>query len=573
LAIMPEGETRKQDSSRPKDSETFVPTWLVPSKVELEGLKKQNERLERRIRKINEAVPEGLYDNIEELRRERKGLIEQAQEASEFTLEEVRPFLDRIQVQIREFAASEAKKQDQANEALSRMTGRRLAGVENKGPDEQRSEALELLEEIESNDDSVTGSLNALTTKELERFLSMEGVDEKLKAEVRARLRLQECYALVRAVGGEQEDMIRGYRGAVTLLEARGHLLLSEDFDLLLREGLPQLKIADALDLLQKYAFKEQEIGGEKVRYLGGKTSQEGKNALEGKVVSELGADRKAAKSLQLAIRLAHVTFETSVWNSDVVPVDPMAGAIYLRKEREQKFGKGTDRGPTVTMRLIDGFGTSFFRWASMLRTNSGGGERLFHSDRWERVAESEKDEDLKGSPEIYEEVLRLNRIQEGEDYEQFRLDFKSANYRHLSPRAYGQFLASYIPGILNAKDKLLKSDWKPDDFSRDTIMELLPWFDTHADKTRDLRLKVYFVLGALDEALLQGERLGWGNTEVGQVEDLLTSPVGLGEEGQPVAFLKREQWDYVASTLREWWRAFGNDFIMGSRGVQRVRR
>jgi len=558
---------------RKPEGNVFKETFLVKTQEELTELEKSNEGLYRRIKRMNEAASRGIF-GINEWRQEYIRLDQQIQEG-DFGQEDEKKkvadvFLFRMADHVTELDKKEKEREARNESVLEAISGRKLGLTEATSSEEQREKVRELLEDVESNDNSLGHYQNANKVAELERV--MGALSPEVAAEVRARLRLQEAYALVRRISpGRVEDTILGLRDAVQELVARGHLLDGQDFDVLIKKGLPGLEIGKGLTELQKWAIEGG--GTSKIKIFDKGLSPSEIQAIDKEISDGLGGGREGRKSLQLARRLAYVTFETSVWNYNAAPGDSLADAIYFKTSRKDRFAKGTDKGPSITVEEIDGFGTSFLRWATT-EVFLGGKvkkEKLFNDRDWRRV-----DELGKTDPDRAEILIReLTSLKEkngklaGES-----LKFKDAEYDKLPPTAYGAFLSGYLPGILNVKDWLLKSDWKPDDFSRDQIMTWLGPFNSHADPTKDLRLKSLFVVGALDEGLRQPDRLGWGQFELSQAEKNLTMPLGMDyEKKKEIVFLPKHQMEWAKKVIKSSTRGFVNDVAMSFRGVVRTRR
>lgn len=437
-------------------------------------------------------------------------------------------------------------------------------------PVKQRETVIAALEDIESNTEPLSSPDNALATKIRS---SLEKMEPRLKAECQARLRLQECYAYFSLISGS-EEATKGLRAAIETVIRKGNVLVGRDFEVLLKEGLPNLRIAEAFKKLEDFAVNGRTWGGKDtvVHFRQGRDATPDQLLIMEEIKNELGGDKFAAKSLQLATRLATVTFETSVWNKELAGSDPLAEAIYLRDYRQGKAQSGQNRGPEITTSLISGFGTSFFRSAQLPKDGFIGAETK--KERESKgldmsLVPREKFSDSKLSDEIekVQERTRLhNRIENGKT---ILLDFSSMELAKLDEGVYGRYLSNTIPRLLQVKEFLLRSDFKPDDFLSDEIEKWITPFKT-ADPDGIFRLKVSFVLGALDASLKKGERLGWGQRELAEVAVSLTRPLGTDERGKTIYFLNPRQQKWIFKEIHTGWKGAGIDARLSIRGVTR---
>lgn len=461
----------------------------------------------------------------------------------------------------------------------------RLDGAEGKEVEGQLKAVRELLDEIESNNFSLDHLKNADKVSQLEAKIDF--LDPEVGSEVRARLHLQACLALATNLPTRTEDMALALRTGVTDLGSKGYLLEGEDFHRFFKEGLrgtegkEKIDVNKAFMVLQNAAYHKIQLNdGSEVRYIdGGKGMTNSQyDELREKLIAKVGGDREqAAKALQLAHRIARATFETSVWNSGDIPPDPVADAIYFRYSRHDSYKRGQDFGPSSTVDLIDGFGTSFFR---QLTTGFGADKKRFlNENRWQTEVVKNIN-DRKTNDRIAKNAeLKFWRITDesgklltDEEIERYQVDLSDKNLLAINSGAYGAYLSSYLPGMMNVKDLMLKTDWKPDDISPDAVQGWFSPFDK-VDPADFIQLKVYLVMGMFDEGLKNADRLGWGQNEIFQAVRVLMKEQGRTDDGKPIVFINPKQMDFIINRLNVRFRAMGADFMNSLRGLTRVRK
>lgn len=359
-------------------------------------------------------------------------------------------------------------------------------------------------------------------------------------AELQARLRLHDSYIYIAVIAGGTKDMIEAYRRAGTVLAARGHLIEGEDLQLLLKDGLKELRIRGAFDEIQRTKYEDTLPG------------TPGRLKLE---------KRYGETSVRLALSLGAVLFESSVWNKNIIGNDALAEGIYLKKYRTDRNVKGRDSGPESTREVIDCVCTSFLRHVVIFKqaNNSLTGElpRMFEEFR------RTKDQTLRRR--ILERVISIRREEP--------LDLDKINFKKLNPGEFGVWLAATLPYMLSAKELILKEDWKPDEISMGEVEKWVHWFNSAADPDGYLALKPYFAMGVIDQGLTSGIPLGWGSAEPLEAMKVFTTPTGKEADNKPVSFLDREQAEWVGGVLKIGRRGFWNEFVIAMRDAHRWRR
>lgn len=431
---------------------------------------------------------------------------------------------------------------------------------------EQTTYVRSLLEKIEAQRYQLGHTSNADFFRKLEEVAPL--MDDEVRLEYEARIRLHDTHALLAAVGGRSEDYINGLRAAANELRARNHYLEGKHFALFLKTGLPGLKIPEAFARLQEAAVHGIDITRDNGKVEKVKYSQKGLSApeqqrLESKIIGSLGGDKTAKQSLEFARKMAFISFETSVWNQDLLPGDPVAEAFYFRKFRESRFASGKDRGPNITVKLIEGFGTSF------LRSPLPGDRHLFFEKERKNAQDlankkyKNSKEERKAIEEVEGKTLELNRANSV-------LNTTTADFEQLTGEYLG-YLGGTLPGILAAKDLLLKTDWKPTDITLDTVEGWITPFDS-ADPKGLFRMRAIFVLGLLDEGLNRGERLAWGQIETRSFLNLVTRTIG-EKEGKQIGFIAESEREWIGRVLKIGRRSAWNDFLIALQGTTRIRR
>lgn len=403
---------------------------------------------------------------------------------------------------------------------------------------EQREAVLRLLEKIEANDLPLTDYRNTMIAGALSHLIDQGLMAPELAEECRARLNLQHCAALVGNLPGKDEKAVEYLFAMFESAESRKYALEAEDLHRLLKEGLPGLGIRKAFGVLQDAAMEGFEVdvgeGGEEelktIRFMGPNTgAEEGKLKREimRRITEETGLDAKAAaKSFQLALRVARATFETSVWNKNLLGSDPLAECIYFRQYREGRAKKGRDRGPDITIPRIEGFSTSFFRsylWKVKM-------DRLARAPRpAKRLAALKK--------------VRCER----------RLDIDKIDFSKLKAEAYMVY-AIDMARALGAKGLLLKSTWLPKEFTSDAVEGWVAPFNA-ADPEEVYRLKNEFIVGALWSvySYTSGATAGgWDRWALGRTKEALTHSFTPPEGGREAAFINEAQWDWATKVIKD---------------------
>lgn len=544
-----ERKARPDEEGKSKnEAPEFVGSWLIESDEELRDLEDAGP-FGRRIKALHNGINAGIGLGADDLRKEFLSLDEKAAEAGLPLKGVYGSFLPRI--------AGEIQRLDR--EAASDF------GDLPRDPEKQREYVRRILDQVEQNDQPTWEYQNAEKTTHLEKILNR--LSKELRLEVQARLRLQDCYVKVREAvtrggdvvlpdGKKQPGML--FRQVSAELAGKGRLLQGQDFETLFKE-MTGLKVAQAFLLLEEAALVGRD--GAKI-FEEGTTNQQEEKVRED-IARELGGDLNARKAVQLAERLAWATFETSVWNNDLKGLDPLAQAIYLRGYRLGLSPASTDIGPPVTLRLIEGIGTSYFRQAMLAN-----GDFLYDPPELRTLPDDYETSEtvvIRESKRVGErstlissawrKLLQRTRgsLRDGADEDSMLVDPSVLNFMGLGPDDYGAYLALRLPQIMTVRRALLETDWEPRELQSDKIDPLMAPFK-YVDPGMVMDLRFYFVLGALSSTFRSRARLqdlGWTQTELRVVKDALTRIQEWDESGRPVRFINTHELDRILNKIK----------------------
>lgn len=496
-----------------------------------------------------------------------------------------------------------------------------ISEIPNLSEERQREMVRELLEHIENNTLPVSDQINLRQYDQLNTLLDKKALKEPVAKEVRARLRLHSCFSLVERVTGKPEDYIRALReNVVKELQTRGLMLQGDDFEYLYKEMADlkeqSLQIAKAHSIMEELAFSGvpglkylDKDNKEKIVRYGGTMTGEHTNETERIIYQRMGGDTlDNRKAVQLAERIAKATFEYSLWK-DINSPDPITKAAYFSNVRKSERKKTDgDYGPNFTVELIDGFGLSYFRWATDVS-----GRHIVHEDIWkEAIKLSVKDGEparqaintiyqasmiCKSMGEIVSDKKELpqNRdygnlklekdksIELPQNYNDFMLDPKNKNYSNLATTSYANYLSSYLPNVLIATSNLLKQDFKSQDCTADVIMD---WIgaavkadikvDSDNNPSNDgyprelFRLRYYFSMGMVAEVSTQ-VNLGWDGQLMGQLLNWLRNGV-TNKQGVRTALLSPSQEQKITEAINPIWLVTLNSAVESAGRIIRTR-
>ncbi|MDO8551445.1 MAG: hypothetical protein Q7S03_02085 [bacterium] len=600
------------ESERPPQRLEFRPiaggagAWLI----EKEDLDRIENAQFRRLLGVIESTPPDLTSV--DILQKRAFQIGDLIAAGEITTEQAKTYLTKIAAKVNGLGKKEKSKDKE-------WSLDDLSTDEN----EQRARIREFLEKLESTNRPITRANSELVSELEANFHKMS---PEVEAEARARIRLHECYTRIAAISGDAEQAGKDLANFATEAAAAGHVLEGEDFKTLLKNGLPGLKIADAFTKLQDWAMNGQIVRDERgrevlnergevkrVRYRQKGSAMAEQQRIERDLIGGLGLGREeAVKSYQLAQRLAVTTFEASVWNTEMVGKDFLAENIYFRGYRKGRDAAQRDRGPKITIDLIPGFGSSFFRTAKIFNGDRLVARRALTPDERREILENkEGSEELTARKRLREGTggfkglanqlsnmgLRLNPIKEDDreiegKYLKAReslhqqgagvtgelttsLSFKDLPFEGLTEGAYSVYVGITLPRLIGARELLLKTDFKSGEVGEDDVRKWIARFND-ADPDGSLELRRWFVTGLLDAGLTQGVRLGWGQDAVKSVRKAFSEHLGgekvIGVEKKD-SFLPKEVMDRILVDLDVYRRAAQVDFSLGLTGVLRTRR
>ncbi len=476
--------------------------------------------------------------------------------------------IDKRLDEINETALKKEKRRDgylrRSTKAVEEST-RRAAGEQTdvlpRNKEQQRKLIIGLVEQLESNDLPLTSvpnifnlGNNSIIAGRINTLLSKEGIIKEVEEEARARMKLQHCAAVIEAIPGSDEKAKEYIFNSFSSAESKRYLIEGRDLEFLFKklEVSSGLKIADAFSYLQEAWMEGVNVDGKRVSLSSENLSAETIEVIEERLVERLGGDRKAVKSLQLAKRIAKATLETSVWNKNTVPGDPLAECIYFRNYRESRAKKAQDRGPEIHIRIIEGFGTSFLRSVMFQK----GKEKTFLFLPKENVDTSAN------------EVLRIKEFFKRNRGEKIELDengivkktetdkggllnAKQMEFSNILPGSYMSWLSKLV-GIFTCKSLLFKSTWDSKDINKDEVEKWISPFEA-ADPGQKMRLRVKFVLGLFDSTFSDLRNVmdhGWDGFSLQAVFAHLTDKYDLGG-GKSVSFLTEAQLNWVRHELK----------------------
>lgn len=525
---------------------------VFDDKVDLDKVRNYQGKIAQRIEEIDKgrAVPVQLEPQapqtinidtspIANVVAEGHRQASRAQDSLRETLERQGEELKRVAESIRDRAEAPAPDFTPIVEALSKTS---IAVKELPTEEaEQRAHVREILDKIERGRYPLGHGTNS------DDYKMLQGYEGKLlpeiAREVRARLRLHDCFAVTATIAGKTEDMIAAYRNVGSELTARNHLIEGEDLQLLLKEGLPEMHVREVFDGLQRIPFREAQ---------GDSPYPPG--------VKEL-IDRYGIESVRLAKNLGVVLFESSVWNEEADGVDPLAEAIWLKNYRTGRQRKGRDSGPDSTRDVVDCVGTSFLRHVvTFEKANKATG---ILQQLKAKIEASPNDNQLKD--DAAELVIKIRR----EDF----LDLDRIDFTKFKANEYAIWLSSTLPKMITAKELILKENWESKEISEDVVEKWIDVFNSAADPDGYLGLKAYFVVGVLDQGIRKGISTGWGDMQTKDAIDAFSAPTGVDEDDNPISFLNKREMQWVKDVVKPGRRGLLNEFVMNLRDAQRIRR
>ena len=419
---------------------------------------------------------------------------------------------------------------------------KRVEGIENRAPGEQRAAFRFFIEELEKTDKGRADSTTNNIMSELIKIAERKGISPEVKSEVLARIHLHSCVTSLRKVVTSETDKV-GSEFLRASNEIGDYSLSGSDFETLLQDGLPGLEIEDSFQVLQHAAYEGLFSG--KMDELRGKSNKEMLvNQILERHSGNPSFDRAAAeKSYDLAMKIAEATFELSVW--DTSGGDYLSQAIYFSKWR----AKDGIKGPPVTVNQIHSIGTSFLRNASAVtEKHNDRAVRIINKRDWNNVVDLGKSlkteySNVPVTKQNYKQgrylSLALQRIQTEDDCvllaDQFYPDASERNqhdlflnkalketsvnlaekpkgmltfdksdvhFSSMSKTAYREYLTSTIPSILKAKDLLTKVSITTSDLEKDNSYQEWAEILDRVDPNGVMSLRFWFIVGAISTAL-----------------------------------------------------------------------
>jgi predicted nucleic acid-binding protein len=511
------------------------------------------------------------------------------------------------------------QKMDQAklnqNSAQSRYESaqqgmeRNLGEFAMKKEDDQRTKAMEYLEQIE--DSGETGATYDLKIQEARRRIreieNNEWVDARLKKEITARLNLFETHQMVSMISGDAKTIADYFERKITELSATNRLLTGENLAVLFKENLPDLKINDAFMLWQEANRWEglaitDEHGNQtdQIRFNKEGNTDQSKDRVVEEIVKRLMSDgitdrHHAVKSLQLARKLATTTFEDAIWDQDLATGNPLSRLIYFKYHRRKNLPDGLRLGPDLTSSAIEGFGTSLLRSSKLVLT-----EDDYSQADLERYASAVSEKDIKRENgrivNLKIKMLRKSNIDHGA--EAVYTHDENGNYVMATDRNgnqidrtsyYNNSLMENRRGYVYAQDMdleslssdvwglyaknlrrnlmmgelLKKTDWMPQDVTEGLLEQIGELTATAADPEGDLGLKFWLTAGIVDSiAENSATKKGANSWAITRLKKLLTNDVTKLVNDRQIRAIYRTTKVYSRVRWSLVWRAvFGEEF------------
>lgn len=251
------------------------------------------------------------------------------------------------------------------------------------------------------------------------------------------------------------------------------------------------------------------------------------KEAVYRRLIKELGGNKSAEKSLQLAEKIANATLETSVFNNSSAGNDGLSEIIYLEDWRKGRTEKGRNRGPEIHENLIPGFGQSFLRYTA--------GNEIRGVENLEKIFKSE------------EVVKNIDKIKEGgySYYTALVLSRYNLLKGYLMDRTPEPLkidkneLQSMVVLFLNADRPVLDKE-EEEYFGGKKTESAQRYLKQKSEGP--LGLRTLWLLGVVDEAL-SNEALNWDSIAFRELRKAATMEILSEEAG---TFIKPNQWAWI---------------------------
>ncbi len=426
----------------------------------------------------------------------------------------------------------------------------------------------------------------------------LESIADRLSPEVarevKARIALVDCYALMRKANGWIEQPPSGgmtMGGAAQIAYERNHDLSREvmefffarDSRSMVANGLP---IDRAWDLLQEANFKYEEMIDKVAAHFGRDPNRmkrdftvsfdddpslgrvetnfyvdgndERKNLVREYIVERLGGGYQARKALQLAERLIYATAEASVINrGSQTGNDQLAEAIGLHAYRRSRAHTGRNRGPELHIDEIPGFGISWIRQFSRV-TNVNSplfskdilpgrieeGNYLYYYSVWVSAKIHPLREEVLNIAPDPKKMLSRGFFQRAVDY------FNKADPPYDVVRVPDRNVLPHEVLLDNNGDKYIKYKGrrvvgvKRGD---ELVFDFGGGVRVVAEKTKEgkKRLRSWYIAGVVQMASTEGS-LGWTLDDVQDLGNLVSREryAELSEEAG--TFISRESWNWI---------------------------
>ncbi len=407
------------------------------------------------------------------------------------------------------------------------------------GVEAQRGAVRKVLDEIESLNTSTRGNQAIYDSSlRLEKAIQ-NGMDKAVANEVRARLAVHDSSILISEANGfitaGQSRPL--HEKAAQLISWEHDIDKSRAVEVLLKDGLPGLKVKEAWNVLQiandpreatdddktTTPFLTRDAGNIERKYDKMLTAIMGD--VHGLGPEKIAEARKVAeKSYQLAYRLAVATFETSWWNQQAQKGnDQIAEIVHTSNYRLVESGKTREVGPLYHLFMIDAVGVTFLRTlfakemepVNRTRFADIKEARVNGKDNWKGELKKIKDKKIKDKdtvwlPQVWEKPLLASDIP----------------FNKLKTDSWQIYEVAALPKFMGVFDTL--TDRRPDPKKYTdvaTFVSLIKLFKETEKYGFDLR--EIAATGLVNMAKVHEIALGWGdNNNFPKLEKAITTPL-----------------------------------------------
>lgn len=416
-----------------------------------------------------------------------------------------------------------------------------LQGIENIPEAEREYEVNRFIEKVEVEYPET--AINSLPGNISKAMRSLEGIlkrydqdpnhkypiDVKTIKLARARIRVHDMNVAAQFLNFKPDEIKGDIRSKFQNIAAGGRLIDGEDMAVLLKGRIDverykniefgeKLQVGEALNILQSAAVEGVyglRSDGKPVYWGDKRLGPDDQRNLIIKIKAMLPPNCDKEATFRLADRISKITFEASVW--DTSGSDPVSQVIYMEGARRSVIDKinpekptaletsvtSEDYGPEYTIDMVPGFGTSLIRRATYKDKATGDYVRLVHNREWRdavgKIRNAGKDAEM--VEQGMNMALAINRVDKEVTTSNLPINFKALKYEELPANVFSDYYSKYLPALKTTEAYLLKSDWKPSDFTKDKINDMYVAF-RYSDPGDVFYLRGTFIAGVLEENL-----------------------------------------------------------------------